>query len=159
MKSILFLSLALLILISCSGEKQTEKASKEISADKVVADASLELSIEGMVCEHGCGGSIRKALKETGAVERVSFDFEDERASNTATVKYDSKKTSKKKLMAIISELNEGQFSVKEISSSKESGNTKESGNSDADEKASISSYDGSFQIPNIFELLSGLIL
>jgi copper chaperone CopZ len=65
-----------------------------------------------MVCEMGCGSSIRKALKDTKAVDRCSIDFKDERKVNVATISFDSTAITKDKIVTIISTLNDKQFKV-----------------------------------------------
>lgn len=151
-----------LSLFSCSTDsnsvEQNESQTEEQAA--VVSDSELKLDIEGMVCAHGCGSSIKKALKATGGVEKVSIDFEEERASNELTIRYDSKKISKKKIETILAELNEGQFTCTEVSNEKiENSVSEESTSSDEKETPAVSAVSGGFEIPNLLEILSGLIL
>jgi copper chaperone CopZ len=89
--------------------KQVEKKETPISVN---ANKTITLNIEGMVCEMGCGSSIRKALKDTKAVDRCSFDFKDERKVNVATISFDSTIISQDKIVSIISSLNDNQFKV-----------------------------------------------
>ena len=84
----LFLSLGL-ILIACSSEVQVDSNQKQSEAGEVellVPNRILTAEIEGMVCEIGCGGSIRKELKATGGVSEVTFDYEEERSTNVVAV-------------------------------------------------------------------------
>ena len=104
------------IFVSCGQpEKQAQginKVEKKEPEAKVIVNKIIDLQIEGMVCEMGCGSSIRKALKDTKAVDRCSFDFKDERKVNTATISFDSTAISKDKIVSIISHLNDKQFKV-----------------------------------------------
>lgn len=103
----------LLILTSCSAETKQPKATVAKKTEKIIkvkSNATVSVHVEGMVCEMGCGSAIRKALKETNAVEQCSFDFKDDRKVNTATISYDSTAISKDKILSVINSLNEKQF-------------------------------------------------
>jgi len=103
----------LLILTSCSTETKQANATVAKKTEQIIkvnSNATLSVNVEGMVCEMGCGSAIRKALKETNAVEQCSFDFKDERKVNTATISYDSTAISKEKILSVINTLNEKQF-------------------------------------------------
>ena len=106
----------LAVFVACGQqEKQIEvakKADKKEIPVKVNVNKTISLNIEGMVCEMGCGSSIRKALKDTKAVDRCSFDFKDERKVNVATISFDSTAINKDKIVSIISTLNDKQFKV-----------------------------------------------
>ena len=119
MKAIFFLlTLSSFVFISCneSGEKihvKTVKGETNKKAEKkVMANAQLNIEISGMSCEKGCGGTIRKALKQTGGVERVSYDFVEGRETQIAKISLDSTKIDVDKIKKIISKLNENQFST-----------------------------------------------
>jgi len=106
----------LTLFVACSQpEKQVEVAKQVENKEapvKVNVNKTISLNIEGMVCEMGCGSSIRKALKDTKAVDRCSFDFKDERKVNVATISFDSTAITKDKIVSIISSLNDKQFKV-----------------------------------------------
>jgi copper chaperone CopZ len=106
----------LTLFVACGQpEKQVEVANKVEKKETPVAvnaNKTISLNIEGMVCEMGCGSSIRKALKDTKAVDRCSFDFKDERKVNVATIAFDSTAITKDKIVSIISTLNDKQFKV-----------------------------------------------
>ena len=109
----------LLNLTSCSStdEKKIIKIEKKVMyqpLEKVVPTKKLTIDVSGMTCEHACGGSIRMALKETNAVERVSFDFETDRKTNKAFIAYDDKKISEKEIVTIIEKINDKQFTTGE---------------------------------------------
>ena len=78
----------------------------------MISNAQLNLEISGMSCEKGCGGTIRKALKQTGGVEQVSYDFEEGRTTQIAKISLDSNKVKLEDIKRIVSSLNENQFTT-----------------------------------------------
>jgi copper chaperone CopZ len=119
MKSIiLILTIASCVFASCNERsekviiKTVKGQSNKNDNKKVIANAQLNLEISGMSCEKGCGGTIRKALKQTGGVERVSYDFVEGRDTQIANITLDSNKINLNKIQTIISELNENQFTT-----------------------------------------------
>lgn len=110
------------LLLSCAQEeKKIISIEKNVSYTKmkpVHADRKLAIEVSGMTCEHACGGSIRMALKETGAVDRVSYDFEADRKVNTAYITFDKSKISVDRIIGIIESINEKQFTTGKSSSS-----------------------------------------
>ncbi len=116
-----FLPVALIALVlSCSQEAPKTRIEKDVHGQvdtgeqlpDVKADRLLVVDLEGMVCEKGCGGSIRAELYSSNAVKEVSFDFDEERTVDVARVAYDRNKISADKIVAIIAAANEGQFDV-----------------------------------------------
>lgn len=119
MKSIvIIITIVGFALASCnnSGEKVHIKTVKgqtnKNQEKKVIANAQLNLEISGMSCEKGCGGTIRKALKQAGGVDRVSYDFVEGREIQMAKINLDSNMVNLEKIKNIISELNENQFTT-----------------------------------------------
>ncbi len=120
MKNLFIFGFGLLLLASCSetAEKKiisVEKKTAYTPSKEVLANQMMTVSIEGMTCEHGCGGTIRKTLKESGAVAQVSFDFEADRKKNTATVKFDKNQTSPEKMIAMIEKINNNQYKTSDV--------------------------------------------
>jgi copper chaperone CopZ len=112
----LFISLAV-VFSACNSTPETivlrrEKVVKTTKT-KVSGTKKMTAEIEGMTCEMGCGGSIRKALKETGGVERVQYDFVEGRKKQVAVVTYDAAKTDVLKMLQLIQSINEKQFTAK----------------------------------------------
>lgn len=155
-----------LLLAGCSSEPnvvhlRTEKGKKETKAP-VKTNSVLTMEIEGMTCEMGCGGTIRKELKATGAVGRVKFiDFTEGQEKQTARVAFDSTKISAEELIKIVSTINENQFTVgttkTEAIERKIDATTSE--NSSSSEKESVEMSETSFAIPNLLDILSGFVL
>lgn len=104
------------IATSCSSEAKTENkvaTDQETEATaKPVANQQMKIEVMGMVCEKGCGGSIRKELNETNGVTKTSFDFEDEREVNVATIDFDDSKISEEEIILALTTMNEHQFTV-----------------------------------------------
>ena len=151
-------------MIACSSEVQVDsnQIQGEVSnAELVLPNRLLTVEIEGMVCEMGCGGSIRKDLKATGGVSDVTFDYKEDRNTNFVAVTYDSQRITEQEMIERLSDLNEGQFTVGiteweefQAENSKQNNGTKSS----EDSKIDVASSSG-LEIPNLLDLLSGLLL
>lgn len=115
----LFFVFSLFAVASCDSSEGTMKGtiSDEEIARTVEANAIAEIEVEGMTCEMGCGGDIRKALRHTGGVAEVDFDFESDRKVNIAMVKFDQNTIQADELKKVITGLNNGQFTVGHVSS------------------------------------------
>jgi copper chaperone CopZ len=112
----LFISLVF-VFSACNSTPETivlrrEKVVKTTKT-KVSGTKKMTTEIEGMTCEMGCGGSIRKALKETGGVERVQYDFVEGRKKQVALITYDAVKIDAQKMLQLIQTINEKQFTAK----------------------------------------------
>lgn len=115
MKSVAGILLLTLTLGACSSnEKGTvvavEHHDMNQKAAKVAANNKMSVEVSGMSCVHACGGAIRMELKDTKAVDRVSFDFEDGRKTNTCYITYDDSKISEKEIIQLIEKINDKQF-------------------------------------------------
>jgi hypothetical protein len=168
-KNSLIVGILSVSLFACeSVEQPTEKSAKtdvsgkstEVVEVPVIANRVLTMELEGMVCSMGCGGSIRKELKATGAVSDCDFDFEDERAIDIATIQFDKNKITADKIIEIVSKINDGQFTVGKTSSEGiETTVTKESQTSShKSTKPKFEAVSSSFDVPNLFDLFSGLL-
>jgi copper chaperone CopZ len=104
-------------MISCSQTKTQNQENKPRAkvCEKVVPNTSVALGVKGMVCQMGCGGSIRKALKETCAVELVEVNYVDSLQEQTIKVHYDRKRLGPAQMINLLSQLNDKQFSVRTI--------------------------------------------
>jgi copper chaperone CopZ len=155
---------ALIAFVACSGVDTVEdvNADETLNQDNFSVEPNSVATIEvsGMSCEMGCGGEIRKALKASGAVASTSFDFETDRETNVATVKFDSDDLDEAKIRKIIEGLNDGQFKVGAVVINplvKES--TTHGGNTESTDKPTVSMRSSKFEFPNIFDLLTGFVL
>lgn len=173
MKHAIFLGLTtILVLGSCSSpEKKVISIEKKVVYKKlepVQANRKLAIEVSGMTCEHACGGSIRMALKETGAVDRVSYDFESGRKTNTAYITFDKSKISADKIVSIIETLNDKQFTTGKSTSTDLEEETKSSSPSTTktttvitetkSTKVDMDVPETSWEMPNIFEFFSHLV-
>lgn len=165
MKKIAFIALVFVALSSCSESAKTdqseETSTEEVAEHAVEPNKMMSMEIDGMVCKMGCGGSIRKSLKETGGVSRVEFDFDEERSTNFATIYFNDSKINKEEIIDVVAKLNDKQFTVgkTEINDFTEV-SSDESDNSSGDEDAvKIDAYSQNVEVPNLLELLSGLFL
>lgn len=114
MKILISLFVASVLLFACN-QKSSVKTTEEKTTqkrEKVVANKLLTFEIEGMTCVMGCGGSIRKELEATNAVEKCEFDFEEGRSKNIVKVSFDQNKTTIKELINIVTKMNDNQFKV-----------------------------------------------
>ena len=118
MKTALYFLFSLLFLAACNDSTIEKKASKIVPATSNNANKKLALSVQGMVCKMGCGGSIRKELLATNAVEKVDVDFVEDKESQLITVYYNNSRSSKEKLLKVINEMNDKQFTAQTISES-----------------------------------------
>jgi hypothetical protein len=112
----LFLLPTLLILfISCSQATSNNAQNKPQSkvCKRVKANTIQEIAVKGMVCQMGCGGSIRKVLKETCAVERVEINYIDSLEEQVIKVQYDRQHIAPKQMLQLLSEVNDKQFTVR----------------------------------------------
>ena len=163
MKNFMFVFATALTLSACSSDVKVadnsgSETEQEVEKAVVHANRVLSMEVEGMVCKMGCGGSIRKGLKATEGVSDVKFDFEEDRASNVATISFDKNIITVDEMVKIVTELNDGQFkvgsisseSINEITTSVES--TKES-----HEEAVIEMTSSRVEMPNLLDLFSGL--
>lgn len=161
MKKLAIAFSAVLILNACSSEPEvihlrTEKG-QLLTKNPVKSNQILTIEIEGMTCEMGCGGSIRKELKATGGVERVSFDFIEGRNVQTAKISFDSNKISQDEMVKLITKMNDKQFKVGKISSENlESATATERAGDSEEEKVEISH--SNFALPNLIDILAGII-
>ena len=119
MKSLVGIFGLVLLLSSCSSEDEGRiiavkhhDMNKENSSAKVLPTSKMTVEVSGMSCVHACGGAIRMELKDTKAVDRVSFDFEDGRKTNKCYITFDDKKISEKEIISIIQKINNKQFTT-----------------------------------------------
>jgi copper chaperone CopZ len=116
---IVLLPAFLILFISCS-QTNTKNEQNEPQAKvckSVKANTTQEIGVKGMVCQMGCGGSIRKALKETCAVERVEVNYIDSLEEQVIKVYYNREQIAPKQMLQVLSELNDRQFTVRTVGS------------------------------------------
>jgi hypothetical protein len=147
-----YLIVILALIVSCS-DSSSSNDEKRV--------ASFE--IEGMVCEMGCGASLRKGLYTTDAVDEVKVEYKEERKQNLIHVYYSSSKTNPKDMLKIIEGLNEGQFAAKIVDDKlvpavKAKSDSESSSASSNNDMNGVEASTKSFSLPNLTELINSLI-
>lgn len=176
MKSILSIGLIASVLVSCSSSsdktstKEVKKTHLLIQTSDVQANKLLTVDIDGMVCQKGCGSSIRKELMNTNAIESCEFDFQTDRKTNTVKIAFDKDKITVDKIVSILNTMNEKQFKVLESRTNEfSSKNTvksdipaieesSEETSSVEKEEAKVQVSDSTYDTPNLLQLFSRLI-
>jgi copper chaperone CopZ len=143
----------LLSLFSCSDSSLKNEINKEQVA---VSNETLVTEVKGMVCSMGCGGSIRKELKSTGAVSKVEVDFDEEKEKQTVKITYDNRLISKKEIVDRIEKLNKGQFTVSVIGSTFIENSTIEKKSS---EEPKVNVSETTFEVPSLLDILSSIVV
>lgn len=98
-----FFAMAVLSLFAFTACNSSESA--EVKPE-VVANASTELAIEGMMCVKGCVGAITSSLKKTHGVGEFEIFFEEGRA----LINYDSEQISEEEIIAKIHSIADGAY-------------------------------------------------
>lgn len=105
-----------LLMWSCSAKNEQTTPTKQPKVCRAVqANTTIELGVKGMVCQMGCGGSIRKALKETCAVARVEVNYQDSLEEQIVKVHYDRKQIAPEQMIQLLSSINDRQFTVRTL--------------------------------------------
>ncbi|MFN5417941.1 MAG: heavy-metal-associated domain-containing protein [Flavobacteriia bacterium] len=164
--------------VSCSSDnsktasKTVKKTNIIVKTNTVKANKMLTVNIDGMVCEKGCGSSIRKELLHTDAVESCEFDFQTDRKTNVVKIAFDKDKITADKIISILNTMNEKQFKVIDTTTSAfESKNEtkinskieesqKESNTTISKDEAKIEMSDSTIDhdAPNLLQVFSRLI-
>lgn len=166
MKHVFFASIILISLASCGGTGTKKIISRETKQNyqpmvEVSANRKLVVEVSGMSCEHACGGSIRMGLKETNAVDRVSFDFKTDRDVNIAYITFDKSKISADKIISIIEALNNKQFKTGKVTSTEieEESTTTSSSTATSEQTPSTKvEVNTSISVPNIFKFFATIL-
>ena len=163
MKKFIFVASLGVILSACSTDVAPENTpeTEEIATAEVQPNQVLTMEIDGMVCQMGCGGSIRKGLKGTNGVASVEFDFEEERKTNIAKIAFDKSIVTSEQLIKVVADLNDGQFlvgtvSFEDVAVSVKSNKTKKLKDGDNSSKVDVSS--STIKFPNLLDVFSGLL-
>ena len=163
MRKLSLIACGLFLLFACSEAPEAGTADNtenaEVSKGDVTANTLLSMEVTGMTCEMGCGGTISDKLMESEGVTKVEFDFEEERATNIALISYDDSKISDDDIETIITELNEGQFTVGSSSMEPiEDATTSSVNNSSSGETTPVVETSTPYiEMPNLLDILSGL--
>lgn len=165
-QSISLIALLSMVLFACSSSNESVEnnsiTSEQVAQSNVVGNRLLTLEIEGMTCVMGCGGAIRSELAATNAIESCEFDFEQGRKKNVAKVAFDKDKISPEEIIAIVANLNDGQFAVGENQTQDISVNIRtrvEDVPSEQPEEAKMKvTSESGFEMPNFVEILASFL-
>lgn len=173
MKINVFLSMtAAMFLISCESENQNTAADTQ-PVNTVVKTVSTEgpaknvatLSIEGMGCEMACGSAIKKALSGLDGVIATEIHFDADNETDFAVVEFDDTKVSGDQMVAAVSELRKGLYSVTEVNIEKHvssaAGGEKVEGEGKRNEQQTKNQPQmelRSFNFPNVLDVLNRFI-
>ena len=166
MKNFAIVISSALILGACSSEPKvihlrTEKGQKEAKA-QVNANRILSIEIEGMTCEMGCGGSIRKELKATKGVARVEFiNFDEKKKIQNAEISFDTNIITADEMVKIITTMNDKQFKVGKMSSeaiTSASCHSTEKVCENQEETETIEIAETNLVLPNLIDILVGIV-
>ena len=160
MKRLIYIAAILVVTSACSSDVTIDEAGTETSAETavVVPNSILTMEVDGMVCEMGCGGTLRKELKAIGGVSSVEFDFEDERATNVATISFDNNIITVEEMIKAVSSASDGQFTVGETSTKKLETTSSAVESSSSSEKSNVEVVTTTTEMPNLLDLISGLL-
>lgn len=122
MKQTLFFIVLVTFLFGCeSNILKAEKAETEPNVQLETYDETMVIpnhvaifEVEGMMCEKGCGATIRKGLYETGGVSKVDIlDFNENDSVNKIKVYFDIQKSTTEDMIDIIGHLASSRYSAK----------------------------------------------
>ena len=162
MKKFIFVASLGVILSACSTDVAPENTpeTEEVTTAEVQPNQVLTMEIDGMVCQMGCGGSIRKGLKATNGVASVEFDFEEERKTNIAKIAFDKSIVTSEQLIKVVADLNDGQFLVGTVSFEDVTIPVKSNKTSvtDGDNSSKVDVSSSTIKFPNLLDVFSGLL-
>lgn len=93
------------LLIACGESTPKENASTETKTE-VVANASVDLNVEGMACAHNCAGLIQKEVSKMAGVADCKVDYE----NKSMSVQFDESSVSVEDIQNKVHSLAEGQY-------------------------------------------------
>lgn len=110
-KIIAFGWIGLVCFQSCSDTqvKETAKVNEVeevVEKEAVIADASVTMKIDGMVCSKGCVSAIQNGLAAMPGIGNCVVDYE----NKTATITYDSKQVSSEEMPSKLATIYDGQY-------------------------------------------------
>lgn len=131
------------------------------SEDKSIPNSISEFNVTGMVCQHGCGGSIRKGLFEKEMATQVDVTFDEQTGLGNIAVYHNNIGVTTDQIKELIEDLNDGQFEV-EFVGTKEytapAGSEAPTNNSVHEEESIVAAKQEMITLPNITDLLNSLI-
>lgn len=100
----LLILLTLVLGSSCQSKKsetKTPPAHQEEITTSVNSNATVSMTIEGMVCAMGCAAVIEKKLNATPGIAKASVDF----PSKKALIKFDNTQITPNEIIGVVKEV------------------------------------------------------
>lgn len=157
-------------LVSCGVQETTKVEVEDTSVateekKEVVANAEVEMNIEGMTCMINCVTVVKKALKNTEGVGEVTVDFDPDRSIDKALIKFDDQLVSEDQIKSVIEELNNGIYKVVDAPTDS-TGVTQETETTEEDNTSVIKDVKENlesmafkeFEIPSLFQVLNKIL-
>ena len=145
MKNILIITMLLGLVWGCGNSSEDNQSANHNT------DTTAMLTIDGMTCEIGCAARIEDKLSKMEGIESATIDFE----TKVATVSYNHSSVDEKKMVQMIEDLNDKQYSVTNVEVEKEiSENMETSGSGESGSILSIPSI----ELPNILKFITNII-
>ena len=150
--------MSLSVLLAC-GPKEEGNAGGEKEPAKetamVAVNETLNLGVEGMVCSVGCAKAIEETVGEMTGVASCVVSFKD----GTAEIRFDNNMVTSNDIVSAISEMNDGQYKVKNLAEMEnvqdtESEETEASDDATAEVAQVHTNLAPSFSIPQIVTYL-----
>jgi copper chaperone CopZ len=104
----LFIVALVMVFSSCSEAEET----RHIDAANL---GVAHIEIEGMMCGEGCGGKIKKELKELDCVANASIEFDAENPVDVAIVEFDKSQCGEQAFIDKIQAIGDGNYHVKAV--------------------------------------------
>lgn len=101
LKSMLFIALIGIVLISCkeSNKTQYKTDTENLNSDELAVNLKkVSLDIEGMTCEIGCARTIQSKLSKIEGVKIANVNFDEKKGY----VEFDANKISERKIISIV---------------------------------------------------------
>lgn len=108
-KYISLISIALTFIFTSCGEAETNQ---HIDAANL---GVARIEIEGMMCGEGCGGKIKKELKELECVASANIEFDADNPVDLAIVEFDKNQCDEQTFIDKIQAIGDGNYHVKAV--------------------------------------------
>lgn len=157
-------TLLLLAALAACGEASVPAVEVARSVNEVAISSGTpvtmaDLSIEGMTCAMGCGGSIKSALAKLPGVTGTEVNFTDAAQANHVVVTYDPAQVSDADMVKAVQGLHDGQYKVLAVGITKQV--LKEGANEAPAEEATDAKVNASLEsvaLPSLVALLQRLV-
>lgn len=127
---------------------QTEKLGKENV--KTFANNQSEFLVKGMTCERGCTSYLANKISKFNGVLNCDINFTEAKMF----IDYDNEILSSDKIISLVNQLNEGQYSIV-LLNDKALNNIKSEKTLSNSQEDDISVVDFGFQLPNLSHLFT----